>query len=163
MTLVERLRSGTYVDRPDLGENIGQYTPPTAKELEAADRIEALEAALKPFGEYLNEMPDLDNKGNPLPDDQGMGWVYLCVGQFRAARNALSQVKQAVKMPGVLDVSDYMAVAIMAERERIAQWAEATADHYDAQSIVDAIGDVPANRAAEKALKAFAAAIRGTP
>jgi prephenate dehydratase len=56
------------------------------------------------------------------------------------------------------------ARAIMAakaeEREAIAQLAEATADHYDAKSIADAIEDVPANRAAEKALKGFASGIR---
>jgi hypothetical protein len=57
-----------------------------------------------------------------------------------------------------------VSLAIMAakaeEREAIAQLAEATADHYDAKSIADAIEDVPANRAAEKALKGFASAIR---
>lgn len=59
------------------------------------------------------------------------------------------------------------ARAIMAaqsgERQAIAEWADATADHYDAKSIIDAIGDVVPNRAAEKALRGFAEAIRTRP
>ncbi len=35
---------------------------------------------------YLEQMPDLDNKGAPLPDDLGMGWVYLTMSDFRRAR-----------------------------------------------------------------------------
>lgn len=65
----------------------------------------------------------------------------------------------------VSGIAHAIVAATSAERETIADWAEATADHYDAASIADAIKDVPANRAVEKALKAFAAAIRkrGTP
>jgi len=57
---------------------------------EAADRIEALERALKPFAEYMGDM-DRDNLGNPLPDDAGVGWVYLTQGDFRRARAALEK------------------------------------------------------------------------
>ena len=53
-------------------------------------RVEELEGALEPFGGYLDTAAyDLDNKGNPLPDDHGMGWVYLSVGHFRRARALL--------------------------------------------------------------------------
>lgn len=52
--------------------------------------VEKLKAALEPFGTYFNEARfDLDNNGDPLPDEQGMGWVYLTVGDFRRARQAL--------------------------------------------------------------------------
>lgn len=60
-----------------------------AVEIAEARLSEAVEV-LKPFAEYLNGMPvDLDNKGKPVPDDQGVGWAYLTVGQFRAARQFL--------------------------------------------------------------------------
>lgn len=51
--------------------------------------------ALEPFGRYLDANPfDLDNHGNPVPDDQGCGWVYLTAGQFRRARAALARITQ---------------------------------------------------------------------
>lgn len=52
--------------------------------------IEALRAALEPFARHIDEMKfDLDNKGDPLPDDQAVGWVYVTNGDFRRARTAL--------------------------------------------------------------------------
>lgn len=59
------------------------------------DRAEAQLAearkALEPFSRHLDEMKfDLDNNGNPLPDDQAVGWVYVTNGDFRAARRALN-------------------------------------------------------------------------
>ena len=57
----------------------------------AEARIKALEEALRPFSEYLDECPfDLDNKGNALPDDTGPGWTYLTAGDFRRARATLN-------------------------------------------------------------------------
>lgn len=54
------------------------------------ERVRVLEEALWPFASYLDLAAfDLDNSGNPLPDDQGMGWTYLTVGDFRRARAAL--------------------------------------------------------------------------
>jgi hypothetical protein len=40
---------------------------------------------LKPFADYMEGGMDRDNKGEPLPDGQGVGWVYLTHGDFRAA------------------------------------------------------------------------------
>lgn len=58
-------------------------------------RVEDLEAGLRPFGQYLDTASyDLDNAGSPLPDEQGMGWVYLTVGDFRRARSLLSDKDQ---------------------------------------------------------------------
>lgn len=55
-------------------------------------RVSALEAALRPFAKYLDAASfDLDNNGDPLPNELGMGWVYLTVGDFRAARSALQE------------------------------------------------------------------------
>lgn len=49
-----------------------------------------LEAALEPFaGYYGPHYPDTDNRGVPLPDEDGVGWIYLNVGDFRRARAAL--------------------------------------------------------------------------
>ena len=58
---------------------------------EAAAEIERLRAALKPFAEYLQANPlDLNHKGQPLPDSEGVGWIYLTIGDFRRARAALT-------------------------------------------------------------------------
>lgn len=55
-------------------------------------RLEQAKAVLEPFGKYLDTAAfDLDNHGEPLPDDQGMGWVYLTIGDFRRARAFLHQ------------------------------------------------------------------------
>lgn len=51
--------------------------------------IERLTKALEPFAKYMEGGMDLDNHGAPLPDDQGVGWVYLTYADFRAARAAL--------------------------------------------------------------------------
>ncbi len=51
-----------------------------------------LREALEPFAKYLDTAKfDVDYNGNPLPDEQGMGWVYLTIGDFRRARTALAQ------------------------------------------------------------------------
>lgn len=57
----------------------------------AASQAEAsrMREALRPFAEYMGDM-DRDNLGNPLPDDAGVGWVYLTQGDFRRAKDALS-------------------------------------------------------------------------
>lgn len=44
--------------------------------------------ALGPFASYMNDGGDLDAHGNPLPDENGVGWVYLTMGDFRRARAA---------------------------------------------------------------------------
>lgn len=52
-----------------------------------AKRVQELEAALEPFAKHIDEMKfDLDNNGNPLPDEQAVGWVYVTIGDFRRAR-----------------------------------------------------------------------------
>jgi hypothetical protein len=56
-----------------------------AAEAKLAQAVEAL----KPFADYYGEhYPDTDDKGSPLPDDAGVGWVYLTMGAFRRARSA---------------------------------------------------------------------------
>lgn len=102
--LVERLNDKHFLD----DESKARLPEPAAdiiylfrrERAEAADTLAALSArnavlekALEPFAEYLDTAKfDLDNKGDPLPDDQGMGWVYLTVGDFRRARAALSPI-----------------------------------------------------------------------
>ncbi|MBO9108791.1 hypothetical protein J5288_08750 [Agrobacterium sp. S2/73] len=53
-------------------------------------RVKALEEALKPFAEYMGDHFDKDNHGKPLPDDLGVGWIYLTHADFRTARTALA-------------------------------------------------------------------------
>ena len=60
-----------------------------AIERRVAERDEAREA-LKPFAKYTDELNGfLDNHNQPIPDDQGPGWVYVTIGDFRRARQAL--------------------------------------------------------------------------
>lgn len=40
---------------------------------------------IQPFAEYMDGGMGLDNNGLELPDEQGVGWVYLNHGHFRAA------------------------------------------------------------------------------
>ena len=62
----------------------------------AADRADRAEAqlaearkALDPFAKYASENGfGLNHKSEPLPDADGVGWVYLTNGDFRAARRA---------------------------------------------------------------------------
>jgi hypothetical protein len=54
--------------------------------------IEALEAALRPFAEYASRDGfGLDNNGQEVPASEGVGWIYLTVGDFRRARQALGE------------------------------------------------------------------------
>lgn len=49
-------------------------------------KLAAAEKALEPFAEYCGDHFDKDFNGNPLPDEQKVGWVYLNYGHFRRAR-----------------------------------------------------------------------------
>lgn len=57
------------------------------KKVEALEaQLAAAEQALEPFAEYCVDHFDKDFNGNPLPDEQKVGWVYLNYGHFRRAR-----------------------------------------------------------------------------
>lgn len=65
----------------------------------AEARAEAAEAklaeagkALEPFAKYIEGGMELDNRGQPLPDDQNLGWVYLTYADFRRARSVASTI-----------------------------------------------------------------------
>tara|TARA_R110002012_G_C11677298_1_gene614038 strand:- start:9567 stop:9776 length:210 start_codon:yes stop_codon:yes gene_type:complete len=58
--------------------------------------IQRLREALKPFAEYMHTVEgrmDIDHQNKPLPDAQGVGWVYLTHGDFRKARTALEETE----------------------------------------------------------------------
>lgn len=57
--------------------------------------VEKLRRALRPFAEYIADGGDRNYKGEPLPDTEGMGWVYLTIGDFRRARAALTRTDAA--------------------------------------------------------------------
>lgn len=87
---------------------------------EAAERRNAeleadkarLSEALEPFAKYLDMASfDLDNKGSPLPDDQGMGWVYLTIADFRRARAALAGSGGGWPVPEGIPDPDLLAMA----------------------------------------------------
>jgi len=58
---------------------------------DAEARCKRLEEALRPFAEYMGDSGDLDNRGQPLPGDQGVGWIYLNHADFRRARLAVQE------------------------------------------------------------------------
>lgn len=66
------------------------YTDHRRLAREAAKLVEAV----KPFAEYIADGGDHDDKGEPLPDTQGVGWVYLTFGDFRRARAAMTEAGQ---------------------------------------------------------------------
>jgi chromosome segregation ATPase len=52
----------------------------------AAELAEARKI-VEPFAKHIDRMKfDIDYHGNPLPDDQAVGWIYVTNGDFRAAR-----------------------------------------------------------------------------
>lgn len=82
----------TYTRSPEMRDLDPQYARDgdEAEYRSIEERVTRLRDALKPFGQYLDSASyEVDNNGNPLPDEQGMGWVYLTVGDFRRARAAL--------------------------------------------------------------------------
>lgn len=85
--------------------NIGQFNRCFEAEQEARARAQALESenqslkarigelvkGLEPFARYASEDGfGLNNKGEELPDGDGVGWVYLTNGDFRRARSLAS-------------------------------------------------------------------------
>lgn len=58
------------------------------------DDVKALVEALKPFADYMQNGMGLNHKGEPLPDNEGVGWVYLTVGDFRRAKAALEALSR---------------------------------------------------------------------
>lgn len=87
-TLVEAIEAAGM----DSGRNAIEIVAATEIALSSqAAEIERLREALKPFADYCDELKGfLDNHNQPLPDDDGPGWVYVKVGDFRRARAALT-------------------------------------------------------------------------
>ena len=76
--LVKRLRRGPLRDDYETAVTMS----------EAADRIEKLEAALRPFAEWADAYDPEEN------DDDREAWDHApTVGMLRAARNALGELK----------------------------------------------------------------------
>lgn len=65
------------------------YAAPVASYADLRAENDKLRQAAKPFAEYGLDYFDKDNTGSPLPDEQGVGWIYLNYGHFRALRTAL--------------------------------------------------------------------------
>lgn len=75
---------------------------PTEAELDAAALarpvVRALVEALEPFAKYMiaeDGRMDQDHMCRPLPDKQGVGWIYLTYQDFRRAEAAISAAKGA--------------------------------------------------------------------
>ena len=60
-------------------------------------QIVALHEALEPFAKYMiaeDDRMDRDAIGLPMPDKQGVGWIYLTYQDFRRAEAALTALEQ---------------------------------------------------------------------
>jgi hypothetical protein len=56
----------------------------------SAEREKELREALEPFAKYaVKDGFGLNHNSEPIPDGEGVGWVYLTVGDFRRAARAL--------------------------------------------------------------------------
>jgi hypothetical protein len=91
--------AGLRVERDEWRANATEFKDLCARWEARSDAFEAKLAdavgLLEPFAKYLDTAAfDLDNHGAPLPDDQGMGWVYLTIGEFRRARTFLASIKE---------------------------------------------------------------------
>lgn len=93
MTIRDQLQRVAYVMFKD-GWQSKEVAPLAFLEITALRaRVSTLEAelekareALEPFAVYAeNDGFGLDNNGQPLPDADGPGWVYLTNGDFRRA------------------------------------------------------------------------------
>jgi hypothetical protein len=74
-------------DKPALLHAALKYAEKAANAIEVLrKRSVQLEAALRPFANYASKGGfGLDYHGKPLPDGEGVGWVYLTYGDFRRA------------------------------------------------------------------------------
>ena len=119
----------------------------------------ALKAALEPFAKYMDGGHDLNNKGAQLPDERGVGWVYLTFADFRAARAAYRAALQ--KDQGHDNYRELARAAIAAyEAERETGWR---AGMYEAARLIDVdAAEAEANQVSvhPQMLKALAGHIR---
>ena len=110
--LVERLRNHAnwYISCA-----CGNVPDEAATELEAAAEITRLQAenaslreqvekareALEPFAKYaVSDGFGLDSRGNPLPDGESPGWVYVTNGDFRRASRTMEDIlREQAKRP----------------------------------------------------------------
>lgn len=107
MSYDKEMQAALFADGEKLraltGEDHGPWTPEDSDELppsfepedpaevaELREQLATVRAALEPFASYMLGGGDLDHLGCPLPDDQGVGWVYLTMGDFRRATAALT-------------------------------------------------------------------------
>lgn len=72
------------MDYPEAKANVGTTLERTLK---AEAGLDEARKVIEPFGGYMGDHGDLDNNGQPLPDEQGVGWIYLKQKHFRAASN----------------------------------------------------------------------------
>lgn len=73
-------------------EKLGDHSSKQALDIVTlGHEVGRLREALQPFADYASQDGfDLDSNGNPLADDDGVGWVYLKIAHFRAARAAFA-------------------------------------------------------------------------
>lgn len=88
---IEALRAERDIWRGHTEAAIDDYQAEKAKREAAEAKLARAREALEPFARHIDEMKfDIDNRGNELPDDQAVGWVYVTIGDFRRARALLS-------------------------------------------------------------------------
>ena len=103
--LVERLkaRQETWYDgasqSPEWGpdalcqEAAAEITRLQAENASLREQVEKAREALEPFAKYaVSDGFGLDSRGNPLPDGESPGWVYVTNGDFRRARRTMDDI-----------------------------------------------------------------------
>jgi len=63
--------------------------------------LEKAREALEPFAKYaVSDGFGLDSRGNPLPDGESPGWVYVTNGDFRRASRTMEDIlREQAKRP----------------------------------------------------------------
>jgi hypothetical protein len=101
------------------------------------------------FGRHWNGVDSQDARGAPILERSVLVARAILAERQRLTGVSLDAAKAAI------------AGATADERDRIAEWADAVADHHDAEAVAanDEAGLLE-HRAAERSLRSFAAAIR---
>ena len=65
------------------------------------EQVEKAREALEPFAKYaVSDGFGLDSRGNPLPDGESPGWVYVTNGDFRRASRTMEDIlREQAKRP----------------------------------------------------------------
>ena len=94
-TTAWQLHSAVAMNRAakDNVEAADKITSLQAENASLREQVEKAREALEPFAKYaVSDGFGLDSRGNPLPDGESPGWVYVTNGDFRRARRTMDDI-----------------------------------------------------------------------